>query len=106
MSYFTSSMFLFFSILISKYVVDGVLRNKIEKDILDLIGSIIVLPTIPISWRWASELTLPGQEPRVFFSFYTPLFLSIFLVAVLLINIFKYNRNISRREQEKNGELH
>ena len=101
MSYFTSSMFLLFSILISKYVVDGVLRNKVEKDILDLIGSIIVLPAIPISWKWASELTLPGQEPRVFFSFYTPLFLTVFLVVVLLINIVKYNKNRSRRELEE-----
>ena len=91
-------MFLLFFILILKYVVEGVLRNKVEKDILDLIGSIIVLPAIPISWRWATELTLPGQEPRVFFSFYIPLFLSLFLVVVLLINIIKYNRNRSRRE--------
>ena len=101
MSYFTSFTFLFFSILISKYVVDEVLRSKVEKDILNLIGSIIVLPAIPVFWRWAAELSLQRQEPNVFFSFYTPMFLTIFLFSMLLINIVKYNKNRSRGELEE-----
>ena len=64
---------------------------------------------MPVFWRWAGELTLLGQKPRVFFSFYGPFFLSLslslFLVVVLLINIIKYNRNRSRREQEEAEEL-
>gem|GEM_PF-4027435 len=66
---------------------------------------------MPVFWRWAGELTLLGQKPRVFFSFYGPFFLSLslslslFLVVVLLINIIKYNRNRSWREQEEAEEL-
>lgn len=60
---------------------------------------------MPVFWRWAGELTLLGQKPRVFFSFYGPFILSLFLVVVLLINIIKYNRNRSRREQEEAEEL-
>ncbi len=104
----SSFFFLIFSfILLSRLITDLILRNKVEKNIRNLISNIIILPAIPLFWKWGFEINLENQVPNIIYSFYSPLFFSIFIFVVLLISIIRYYINKRRnllKKDEKNAE--
>ena len=104
----SSFFFLIFSfILLSRLITVLILRNKVEKNIRNLIRNIIILPAIPLFWKWGFEINLENQAPNIIYSFYSPLFFSIFIVVILLISIIRYYINKRRnllKKDEKNAE--
>ena len=81
--------FIIVIILFCNAFVSSILKGKIDKHTDFLIRSIIGLPAIPVFWLWTSS------EPSSFkfFSFYLPLFVTVYLILMLVISIIKYNKN-------------
>ena len=104
-TYFTSPSFVVVLIVFSSIIVDTILQKKVGKYMRHMIRVIIALPAIPLIWRMINEDYLNIPE-NIIFTFYLPLLLTIFGVLMLVYSIKKYNRNKSRREEEKNEELY
>ena len=76
-------------ILFSSIAVSTILKNKVEKHTDHLIRTIISLTAIPVYWLWMSN---EPESPKIF-SFYLPLFVTIFAVAMFIYAIIKYNKS-------------
>lgn len=78
-------------ILISNFIVNILLKNKIKKNTLNFISSVVVLPGIPLFWLITYTCDLPFNN---FFNFYFPLIITVFLILMLVINLIKLIKNI------------
>ena len=90
MSLLISPGFIIVIILFCNAFVSGILYKKVEKDVIRLITNIILIPAIPLSWLISS---VRNDSPHIFFSFYLPLFFTVVVISMLVINIVKYNKN-------------
>ena len=99
MSYFTSPVFVIVLIVFTSIIVDTILQKKVGKYMCHMIRVIIGLPAIPLIWRMINEDYLNIPE-NIIFTFYLPLFVTLFGVFMLAYSIIKYNRNKSRPEQD------
>lgn len=79
-----------FLVLISNFSIIVILKNKIEKTILNFLSSIVILPGIPLFWLMVYT-NLPSNE---FLSFYFPLLITIFLILMFIIRLIKMIKNV------------
>ncbi len=79
-----------FLVLISNFSIIVILKNKIEKTILNFLSSIVILPGIPLFWLIVYT-NLPSNE---FLSFYFPLLITIFLILMFIIRLIKVIKNV------------
>lgn len=77
-------------------VVKTILEYKINKELNNLIVSIIILPMIPVSWLGAGFLSYSPIS-----SFYLPLVVTVFCILYLVYNIFKYNKSLSVKNKDQ-----
>ena len=61
-----------------------------------MIGSIDIMPMIPVSWLVAGFLSYTLKS-----SFYLPLIVTVFLILNLVFNIIKYNKSLSVKNKDQ-----
>lgn len=76
-------------ILTSGRVISYLLKDKIESKLNNLIGSILLLPGIPVIWLMSK--TVQSDSNNVL-QLYFPLIISLIVILVLLINIVRFNK--------------
>lgn len=72
-------------VLISNFSIIVILKNKIEKTILNFLSSIVILPGIPLFWLMVYT-NLPSND---FLSFYFPLLITVYLILMFTIRLMK-----------------
>ncbi|CAM4417839.1 hypothetical protein BAMA_04165 [Bacillus manliponensis] len=80
-------------IIISNVVIRALLQNKIKKSMLNLISNVVVLPGIPLLWFMSD---IRSFSSNVFWDFYFPLIITIFLILMLIINLVRFIKDIDR----------
>ncbi len=74
-----------FLVLVSNFSIILILKNKIEKTILNFLSSIVILPGIPLFWLMVYT-NLPSND---FLSFYFPLLITVYLILMFTIRLMK-----------------
>lgn len=80
----------FFVLIFSNWLIVRLLKDKLEKKLLDLVSIISFLPGIPILWAWRSA-NVPDSYKVI--SFYIVLIFSIGLIISLMRRAYVYNKN-------------
>ncbi|OEH56376.1 hypothetical protein AQ616_02330 [Oceanobacillus sp. E9] len=74
-----------FLVLVSNFSIILILKNKIEKTILNFLSSIVILPGIPLFWLMIYT-NLPSND---FLYFYFPLLITVYLILMFTIRLMK-----------------
>lgn len=80
-------------IVISNFIIRALLQNKIKKSMLNLISNVVVLPGIPLFWFMSD---IHNFSSNVFWDFYFPLIITIFLMLMLIINLVRFIKDVDK----------
>ena len=73
-------------------IIRNILKNKVEKNIINVVGNIVMLPAIPIFWL---IINTPEPSSNIFISLYFPLIITFLVLLTTFINLIKFVKNKS-----------
>ena len=82
-------MLAFWMIIGSNKLINYLLKDKIDKKLMDLLDIVSIIPMVPVFWAWRKSVIININKD---FTFYIALFFSVAFFLVLIRKTYLYNK--------------